>query len=135
VQPEQRSLYFGYLQGVSMIAVTFSPLVPVYVPGAFSFRAIYLHFPIILTDKKTPIHGAGLDGAGSSDWDINFRWSFALACLNLLYVVVALPESLPAEGRPTMSLDSLNPLAPLRFLARSKLVRTLAIGAVCPDLY
>lgn len=65
--------------------------------------------------------------AGSTDWPKAFRVAFLLSVVNLVYVACVLPESLPSEGRPHFTFDNLNPFAPLRFLARSRLVRTLAI--------
>lgn len=85
-----------------MAAITVGPLIPVYVPQL----------------------------AGVALWDTNFKFAFALGCADLLYCTFILPESLPESGRPTFSLEALNPFAPLRYLSQSKLVRCLAIVLV-----
>ena len=101
-ETHERSLYFGYFTGLWMAAITVGPLIPVYIPQL----------------------------SGIALWDTNFKFAFALGCVDLVYCTFILPESLPTDNRPPFSLDALNPFAPLRFLSQSKLVRCLAIVLV-----
>ena len=50
--------------------------------------------------------------SGKDHWDANFKSAFGIGCLDLLYAVFILPESLPKENRPAFSMDALNPFAP-----------------------
>ena len=101
-ETHERSLYFGYYTGLWMLAITAGPLIPVYVPQL----------------------------SGIALWDTNFKFAFALGAADLLYCVLVLPESLPVDDRPPFTLNALNPFAPLRYLAESKLVRCLAVVLV-----
>mmetsp|Transcript_13666 Transcript_13666/g.25286 ORF Transcript_13666/g.25286 Transcript_13666/m.25286 type:complete len:509 (-) Transcript_13666:67-1593(-) len=54
--------------------------------------------------------------------------NLSLVALGLLYVVFVLPESLPVEKRNTFQLSrTMNPLAPLKLLAKSRVMRWVSI--------
>lgn len=72
-----------------------------------------------------PVVGGLLGGIAQS---LPFLVAASITVLNLLLVVVAMPESLSVSKRRRFTLRGASPIAPLSLLARSRVLRGLAIA-------